>query len=197
MVAFAAAAREGSTAVERYVNRAHIARWLAADRVMANDDGSAHWWCLSIGRGNNPGEIGNHNYYWYEDELAGRFWLIPWDMDSSLLATSFVQIQPEWRTKAACVCAGDPPQRPTSCDPLFAVWAGWNTDYEQAVDQFLSGPFESNRVEQKLARWSAQIQSHVAAAAGLNGAPGEPIWQASVASLRLAIELLRQNRGRP
>ncbi|HEY8944665.1 MAG TPA: CotH kinase family protein, partial [Polyangiaceae bacterium] len=195
MAAFATAARQGSAAVERFVDRAYVSRFLAADRVMANDDGSAHWWCLSIGQGNNPGGIGNHNYYWYEEEGEGRFWLIPWDMDSSLLGSSFVRIQPEWRTKAPCVCSGEPPQRPTSCDPLFSIWAGWNTEYEAAVDEFLSGPFETSRVEQKLARWSAQIRPHVAEAAGRNGAPTEAVWQNGVTMLRVAIESLRRNRG--
>jgi spore coat protein H len=197
IAAFAAAAKQGSDAVERWVDRAYVARFLAADRVMANDDGSAHWWCLAIGQGNNPGGIGNHNYYWYEDELAGRFWLVPWDMDSSLGATSYVHIQPEWRTSAACTCSGNPPQRPTSCDPLFATWAQWTTDYENAVDEFLRGPFEASRVEQKLASWSAQIQPHVAAAAGTNGAPTESSWQQALALLRLSIESLRLNRGWP
>jgi spore coat protein CotH len=197
MVAFAAAAKQGSAAVERYVDRAYVARLLAAERVMANDDGSAHWWCSPLGQGNNPGGIGNHNYYWYEDQIAGRFWLIPWDMDSSLRGSGYVRIQPEWRTKAACACAGNPAQRPTSCDPLFAIWAGWNTDYENAVNAFLDGAFEANRVEQKLTRWSAQIQPHVAAAAGLNGAPTEAVWQAAVSSLRDAIDTLRKTRGGP
>jgi hypothetical protein len=197
MVAFAAATTENSAAVERYVDRSYVTRFLAADRVMANDDGSAHWWCFSAGQGNNPGGIGNHNYYWYEDQRAGRFWLIPWDLDSSLAGTDFVRIVPEWRTTAPCECAGNPPQRPTSCDPLFSIWAGWHTEYESAVDEFLGGPFEASRVEQKLADWSAQIQPHVAEAAGRNGAPSEAAWQEAVVALRGSIDSLRQNRGRP
>jgi spore coat protein H len=197
IVAFAAAAKQGTEAVERWVDRAYVARFLAADRVMANDDGSAHWWCLEGGQGNNPGGVGNHNYYWYEDELAGRFWLIPWDMDSSLRATPFVHIQPEWRAAAPCTCSGYPPQRPTSCDPLFATWAGWKEEYEAAVDAFLAGPFEATRVEQKLTRWSAQIQPHVAEAAGHNGAPTEFAWQEAVVSLRSTIDSLRRDRGWP
>lgn len=195
MAAFAKASQQGSAAVESYVDRTYVARYLATDRVIANDDGSAHWWCMSAGQGNNPGGIGNHNYYWYEAELAQRFWLIPWDMDSSLGATDYVRIQPAWRTMAPCTCAGTPAQRPTSCDPLFSIWAGWTAEYESAVDAFLSGPFEPSRVEQKLARWSAQIQPAVSEAAGLNGAPTEASWQGAVAFLRLAIDSLRQNRG--
>lgn len=197
MVAFAAATRQGSEAVDRYVDRSYVARLLAADRVMANDDGPAHWWCTPLGQGNNPGGIGNHNYYWYEGPATGRFSLIPWDMDNALRGTSYVRIQPEWRTKAPCVCSGEPAQRPTSCDPLFSVWAGWTADYEKAVDQFLRTAFEANRVEQKLSRWSAQIQPHVSEAAGLNGAPTEVAWQAALASLREAIAALRATRGVP
>jgi spore coat protein CotH len=197
IVAFAAATKQGSAAVENYVDRAYVARYLAADRVMANDDGSAHWWCATLGQGNNPGGIGNHNYYWYQAESAPRFWLIPWDMDSSLGATTYVRIAPEWRTKAACMCTGNPAQRPTSCDPLFSIWATWKTDYESAVDAFLSGPFEANRVDQKLARWSAQIQPAVLDAAGRNGAPTEAAWQGAVALLRFSIDSLRRNRGSP
>ena len=197
IVNFAAAVKQGSAAVEGHLDRAYMARYLAADRVMANDDGSAHWWCLAIGQGNNPGGVGNHNYYWYEEELAGRFWLIPWDTDSSLGATNFVRVLPEWRTKAPCMCAGNPPQRPTSCDPLFSIWAEWNTDYESAVDEFLSGPFASSRVEDKIARWSAQIRPAVAEAAGHNGAPAVATWELAGTFLRLALDSLRQNRGSP
>jgi spore coat protein H len=197
IVAFAAAAKQGTAAVERWVDRTYVARFLAADRVMANDDGSAHWWCIEAGQGNNPGGIGNHNYYWYEDELGGRFWLIPWDMDSSFRATTFVHIQPDWRTAAPCACTGSPPQRPTSCDPLFSIWAGWSEDYEGAVDEFLRGPFEASRVEEKLARWSTQIQPHVAEAAGYNGAPTELVWRDAVDSLRGALASLRRDRGWP
>lgn len=197
IVKFAAATKLGAAAVEEHVDRAYVTRYLAADRVMANDDGSAHWWCLAIGQGNNPGGTGNHNYYWYEEELAGRFWLLPWDMDSSLGATSFVRIQPEWRTKAPCACSGNPPQRPTSCDPLFAAWAEWNSDYEAAVDEFLSGPFAASRVEDKLARWSNQIRPAVTEAAGRNGAPAVATWELAGTLLRVAIDSLRQNRGSP
>jgi spore coat protein H len=197
IVNFAAAVKQGSAAVESQVDRAYVARYLAADRVMANDDGSAHWWCLAVGQGNNPGGIGNHNYYWYEEKAAARFWLIPWDTDSSLGATNFVRVLPEWRTKAPCMCAGNPAQRPTSCDPLFSIWAEWKTDYESAVDEFLSGPFASSRVEDKIARWSTQIRPVVAEAAGHNGAPAVATWELAETLLRLALDSLRQNRGSP
>jgi hypothetical protein len=51
IVAFAAATKQGSAAVENYIDRAYVARYLAADRVMANDDGSA-----LVVRNSGPGQ---------------------------------------------------------------------------------------------------------------------------------------------
>jgi hypothetical protein len=170
-------------------------RYAAADRVMINDDGAFHFWCYIEGQGNNPGASGNHNYYWYEAKAANRLWLVPWDMDSSFYATSFVHVDPEWRANAPCTCAGSPSQMPASCDPLVATWASLRADYETKVDDFIAGPFSPANVDEILAQTIELITDAVAESASVSGAPLPSQWQAAVANLRTIIEDARAQRG--
>jgi spore coat protein CotH len=195
MLALKAAAREGAEAVEALTDMDYQLRYVAADRVMINDDGAFHFWCYPLGQGNNPGPAGNHNYYWYEAKAASRLWIVPWDMDSSFYATSFVHVDPEWRVNAPCTCGGSPGQMPAFCDPLVAVWASARSDYEAKVDDFIAGPFAPANVEQILAGTVELIADAVAESVAVGGAPGPARWQTAVANLRTIIDEARANRG--
>jgi hypothetical protein len=194
-VDFKRAAAEGIDAVERWLDRQLTVDYMAVDRVILNDDGVFHWWCGSGGQGNNPGGTGNHNYYWYEAELAQRFWLIPWDFDSCLKPTSFVHIATEWHQPGSCSCA-DAGSYAASCDALINLWGQhWRTDYETAVDRFLAEAFTVANVSAKLGAWEAQIRPFVVEAGGINGAPLEHEWDAALGELRAIIDAARANRG--
>lgn len=195
MLALKVAAQEGLEAVAALTDVDYQLRYVAADRVMINDDGAFHFWCYVLGQGNNPGATGNHNYYWYEAKTANRLWLVPWDMDSSFHATSFVHIDPEWRAGAPCACGGSPAQTPASCDPLVAGWASLGSDYEARVDDFIAGPFSPANVDEILAQTIELIADAVAESAKVGGAPQPAAWHAAVAELRTIVDDARKHRG--
>jgi hypothetical protein len=196
MLDFKAGIAQGVAGVDRFLDREYTLRYVAADRVMINDDGAFHFWCAAGGQGNNPGAFGNHNYYWYEEQTSERIWIVPWDMDSSLGATGFVRVSPEWRAPAQCACQGFiPGQMPPSCDPLIAVWGSLSAEYERYVDEFMAGPFAPGPVDEALGQWSLQIRDFVIEAGGRGGAPDEAAWQQAVEILRAVIADARLARG--
>jgi len=199
MLSFKTAVETSATATERLIDRDYTMKYVAVDRVIINDDGIFHWWCTMEGAGNNPGGIGNHNYYWYQELLRERFWLIPWDFDHAFNNSSVVHIAPEWTVSAPCTCTvtGNSfvAQRPPSCDRLTQHFSSWISDYSRHADAFIAGPFASTAVNAKLDTWTNQIRASVIEAAGINGAPTEAVWNTNVTALRSFIDAARANRG--
>jgi spore coat protein H len=198
MLDFKSAVDTGAAAVSELIDRDYMLRYIAVDRVIINDDGIFHFWCLPAGQGNNPGDFGNHNYYWYEAESGNRFWLIPWDLDFALGARPDCAVIPEWTVQAECTC-GYPLnglQRPASCDKLVSYLKQWLVDYSTQVDAFLAGPFERNRVQLQLDAWTEQIRGPAKEAAGLNGAPTASEWSSAVAQVPVDLASAREHRGR-
>jgi spore coat protein CotH len=197
MLHFKQATLAGPAALLDWLDKAYMLRYIAVDRVIINDDGAFHWWCAKGGQGNNPNGVGNHNYYWYEAAASSRFWLIPWDLDSSFDSSPFVHIAPQWTGEGSCTCTSPAGQLAPSCDRMIKSWGTWRPDYEAAVDAFLQGPFAPNNVDAKLDAWISQIQSSVAETAGLNGAPTDVTWRAAESALRGKIATARASRGFP
>ncbi len=199
MLDFTAAIERNSSAAEAFLNRDYVMKYVAVDRTIINDDGIFHWWCASDGAGANPGGVGNHNYYWYQESARSFFWLIPWDLDNAFNASASVVVWPEWKASATCTCASTPysfiPQLPASCDRLTQHFISWLSDYNRHVDTFVSGPFAAAAVNAKLDAWVAQIRPHVVEAAGRLGAPSESDWEAAVRALRTTVNEARANRG--
>jgi spore coat protein CotH len=198
MLDFKNAVDAGVDSFARFIDREYMLRYMAVDRVIINDDGVFHFWCEPIAQGNNPGPVGNHNYYWYEAQSADRFWLIPWDLDFAIGGRPDDVIYPEWTADAPCVCAYPMfgTQCPASCDRVVSHLKTWLDDYNAQVDAFIAGPFEQNRVDAELNTWAAQIQSVVTEASGQNGAPTLAAWTLAVRNLKADIASARQNRGR-
>jgi spore coat protein CotH len=196
---FKLASDQSSAAAASYFDRDYMMRYLAVDRVIINDDGVLHFWCNDItGQGANPGEFGNHNYYWYEETTAPRFWLIPWDLDHSFDNFPAVHMDLEWTASAACVCQSHSVagmDRPASCDPLVSHFVSWLPDYEAAVDAFIAGPMRKQHVDSLVQTWSDQIRSAVTEAAGVRLAPSEADWGNAVDGLVTKIDRARENRG--
>jgi hypothetical protein len=199
MLDFNAAIERSASATEDFINRDYVMKYVAIDRVIINDDGIFHWWCANDGAGNNPGGVGNHNYYWYQESSRKFFWLIPWDLDNAFNASGSVVVWPEWKTSAVCSCASTPtsfiPQLPASCDPLTQRFISWMSDYNRHVEAFVSGPFAAAAVKAKIDAWSAQIRPYVVEAGGGNGAPTESAWNDAVSALRTLVDRARTNRG--
>jgi hypothetical protein len=167
--------------------------------VTINDDGAARFGCDdTFLAGDHTVPYNNHNYYWYEEAQSGREWLVPWDLDKSFDATTDVRIYPAWTASAPCSCTQQSfygYQWPASCDPLYKHILDVLPDYEQAVDQFITGPFAKTHVDALIGAWSNQIRSHVSETAGLGGAPTEAQWSEGVAELKRIIDDARTNRG--
>jgi hypothetical protein len=196
---FKLASDQSSVAAESFFDRDYMMRYLAVDRLIINDDGVLHFWCNEItGQGANPGEFGNHNYYWYQETAAPRFWLIPWDLDHSFDNFPAVHMDLEWTASAACVCGNHSVagmDRPASCDPLVSHFISWLPDYEAAVDAFIAGPMRKQHVDSLVQTWSDQIRSAVTEAAGVRLAPTEAEWGNAVDDLVTKIDRARENRG--
>jgi CotH kinase protein len=186
MLRFEAAIRDGADASLRWLDDHYLFDYIAADRIITNDDGAFHWYCSF-----------NHNYYWYEAEHDDRMWIVPWDLDSSFQnpAGSFVHIAQPWNAAAPVCSCEQTGQMPASCDGLIGQWASRSDDYERSVDAFLDGPFAADNVESKLAAWAAQIDATVEEANGWLGAPSYDEWQENFAALHAIIESSREHRG--
>jgi spore coat protein CotH len=186
MIGFKHAVDLGAKASFKWLDADYTFKYLAADRMVINDDGPLHWYCSY-----------NHNYYWYEAEHADRMWLIPWDLDGAFEGGSArVHLVRQWNTAADCACGIDG-QLPSICDPLTAEWAGRDEDYQRALDDFTAGPFSERNVNTKLATWSEQIDAAAQEAGGLHGAPSYEEWQTAFATLRAVVESSREHRGYP
>jgi hypothetical protein len=199
MLDFRAAIASSGAAAESFFDRDYTMRYLAVDRVIMNDDGVLHFWCNErTGQGGNPGAFGNHNYYWYQEAAAPRFWLIPWDLDLTFDVNPAVRLDLEWTASATCSCRNHSVagmDYPASCDPLVAELIGWQSEYEQKVDEFLAGPLRKQHVDTLLNTWSEQIRPAVTEAAGVNLAPDTAGWSSAVDALIEKIDGARANRG--
>ena len=195
-VKFKQAVDSGMAEMERWVDRQAMIDYIAVDRTIINDDGIFHFWCATLGQGNNPGGIGNHNYYWYEPVAEDRFWLIPWDLDNAFNVNPTVHIATEWTESGSCTC-GFNSQRAPSCDPLIRLFAQWKPEVDEAIDRVLAGPLSQKRVEDKLAGWSDQITPFVQESEGLLEAHTLEEFEEGLAELRTTIETAREHRGYP
>jgi spore coat protein H len=198
MLDFKTAVDGGPNPFSQFIDRDYMLRYIAVDRVIINDDGVFHFWCQTNAQGNNPGEFGNHNYYWYEAQDTKRFWLIPWDLDFALSARPDAAVYPEWTTEAPCEC-GYPMygiQRPASCDTLVSNLKTWLDLYNAKVDEFIAGPFARDRVEPQLDLWAEQIRAVVSEAAGVNHAPTLEDWTLAVSQFKTDLANARSARGR-
>jgi spore coat protein CotH len=165
--------RELQDVLERWTDVEQTLRYIAVDRAILHDDGPFHWYCAA--RADSPtvrefagSRCFNHNYYWYDEEQADRFWIVPWDMDHTFRRDHFVTIPTEWNdpspdctTTVLHVGFG---QMPPACDPMTQAW-GLYEQYRETLDAFLAGPFEPSHVEGLLDRWGAQIEPFVREAA--------------------------------
>ena len=76
--------------------------YLAADRLSDNWDGIVAWYCVP--------ECGNHNYFWYQDALSGRYTLIPWDLENTWRSPSPIRRyfqMPDWDDVDRSAAAGE------------------------------------------------------------------------------------------
>jgi spore coat protein CotH len=152
----------------------YFLRYMAVDVAIKNFDGFRSFYMSN-------GWVGNHNYFFYEEEnIGGKIWIIPWDMDATFLKNDLYYETagiPQWnKTATQTQCSdgfkqtyydinGNPYVnliRPPNCDPLFKLAAsvGWDR-YAQLGEQFLNDQFRSQRMIAKINKHKEVISTYI------------------------------------
>jgi hypothetical protein len=151
MQAFTAAINTASadtlhTTLASFTDADYFMRYMVVDDAIANFDGVTTYYT----NGGSPEGAGNHNFYFYQ-EAANKFTIIPWDLEATLdLSSNFGNV-PYWQTKPAdCkqiypVWGGENHVIAPGCDPVFQALAADVATYRAHAQALLDGPFaESN-----------------------------------------------------
>ncbi|HEX2958088.1 MAG TPA: CotH kinase family protein [Chitinispirillaceae bacterium] len=189
--------------VSKFVDIAHLVRYLAVDRGIGNFDGivSAYY----LGNGHM-----RHNFFWYHNDKTGLLELIPWDFDKVLLfpepnfwsnnQPSEKNPVPNWNVVnsdySPIECTFDPGPfgsygvEPIDADKFLRLLRSttWNQFTTQSR-RFLDSCFTSAKVDERIEKWRRQIAS----AAGRDRTIDSTEWSVMVDSLRHTIPLMRTN----
>ncbi|MEM7159752.1 MAG: CotH kinase family protein [Myxococcota bacterium] len=176
--------------IDRWMDRAALARLLAVDRMVENWDGALGFWCGDWG-------CGNHNYYWYEETQTQRVWLIPWDLDNSFDDPNpFKEFfdQPHWSDLSAdCeprpIGDGAVGRRAATCDPIIEglVTSMWS-DYTAASHDLLDNLWTLEAIDERIDTIAGQIEPAIMADPDLGDVTE---WRAEVATLRSEVLAIR------
>ncbi len=155
-----------NTEIYSWIDLHYMMRYIAVDRAIVNWDGIMTWYT-------DKDWVGNHNYYWYEEENpGGKFWLIPWDMDAtfSRIDEIFERLGvPRWyegkddTTLYKIQFENNLWIRPPARDNLITLLAenAWEL-YQYYGTVLLKGPFAESSMQSKLDAWIKQIDNSVA-----------------------------------
>jgi spore coat protein H len=194
MIRFARALDEATdetflSVLESWTDVDVLMRYLAVDRLIDNWDGIIAWYCVSS-------ICVNHNYYWYEDVVRDRVWLIPWDLDHTFEVPSPIRTfyrMPDWDVVLES-CDPIPvfhnfAGRPPGCDDLIRRLAtvAWDP-YCEATRELLDGPFQTAALHDRIDKLADHIADAVAEDA--NG-PEVAEWQAAVQRLKDNVVTMR------
>lgn len=149
--------------ISKWVDLEYLLRFLVVDRAVGSVDGIMTWYA--------QGKFaGNHNYYWYEEnKMDGRFYLLPWDYDATFYTSDGVFDQegmPYWNE--------DP------VPDIFPVWGDGSTIMAPSADsliyflgqtcwdrfvelgeKFLEKQFSKDSLLNKINRWETLIEPHL------------------------------------
>ncbi|MGK0276528.1 MAG: hypothetical protein ACI9N0_002922 [Ilumatobacter sp.] len=187
--------------IDRWIDVDLLVRTMVVDRAIRNDDGPLHWYCFD---GCNP-----HNFYWYENPTTRKLTLVPWDLDnafdnlgSSGITGSVTKIADRFgdiTDDCAIFFFGglNLPQKSAACDPLIGPISQLTDEFDAARAEFVAGPFSKESVDERIAKWSTQIEDHVAEAAQTH-ADGQPVaaWREAVETMISDIDAARETDGR-
>jgi spore coat protein H len=176
--------------VSPYMDLDYWVRYIAVDRAIHNADGVMTWYY-----DRKSGWLGNHNYYFYQEENpGGKIWLIPWDLPATLTKTDPIvddKNMPDWYVEPD-TCAPKPIWGtdygfPPHCDPLTALTADvlWD-NFAKAGEQFLAGCFKSDTMKQKIDTYKTLIEPVVAQDSAIKF----KTWENEVRDLRLTMDIL-------
>ena len=170
---------------EQMQDQDELFSYLAADRLSDNWDGIVAWYCVP--------ECGNHNYFWYQDALSGRYTLIPWDLEHTWRSPSPIRTyfrMPDWddlhrscRRRAVFL---DIPALAPFCDPMInaMVTLGWER-YIEASRDLMRETISLELMHERVDRLSKLLEQHVQADAK---GPGYQVWRENVGRLHEEID---------
>lgn len=159
------------------------------DDAIANFDGVTTYYTSG-----GPDEAGNHNFFFYE-ESATRYTIIPWDLESTLSLSSGFGNVPNWQSVpadcATTYLAWGGPLRVIApgCNRVFHALATDLTGYRAAAATLIEGPFAESTMLAKIDSLASFIRS--AASADPHG-PGATGFENGVGILRKEIPALRR-----
>lgn len=178
----------------KWMDLDYLMTYMAVDYAIANWDGITTFYCGSWG-------CTNHNYYVYQEETKPKFWLIPWDLNATLMVAHWLGDVPAWDVlDPDCVNyvpGKDPEQltRPASCDPMIRAIALNRDAYRAAVRRVLDGGFIPERLNAqideiiKLVTPAVQVDPFLS----MSRMPGSISWvKGQIASLRKRLEAVVQ-----
>ncbi|HET9931127.1 MAG TPA: CotH kinase family protein, partial [Polyangiaceae bacterium] len=184
---------KGRGALGRYMDLEYLSRYMAVDDAILNVDG-----VTATYTGDDPRYYANHNFYVYQEEQRGFFWLVPWDMDATFNLRGDFELVPRWNGSGAdCTSRytvwGAARVVSPACDHLFQALASDPSSYQAAVDELLAGDFSEAKLNETIDRHAAFIASaveHDPKGAGLSA------WQGAVSYLKRQLPLVRAHLGR-
>lgn len=159
--------------------------YLAADRLTDNWDGIVAWYCVP--------ECGNHNYFWYQDAVSGRYTLIPWDLENTWRSPSPIRTyfrMPDWdevdRSCRQRPVFLDIPALAPHCDPMIhaMVTLGWER-YIEASRELMRETISLDLMHERVKRLSELLDQHVRADPY---GPSYPEWKENVRRLHEEID---------
>jgi len=185
----AAAPSELRSVLGSFSDLDYWARYMAVDDAIANFDGITTYYTSG-----SPDQAGNHNFYFYQ-EAANKFTIIPWDLESTLSLVSNFGNVPYWQTTPAdctqkyLAWGGPLYVIAPGCNRIFQALAADLTSYRAAAQRLLDGPFAEAQMLQNIDTLAAFIRAE--ATVDLHG-PGASAFENAVAFQKQEIPNLRK-----
>jgi hypothetical protein len=180
--------QEARTILGQYMDLDYLARFMAVDDLVANNDGPITYYTDG-----DPAVAGNHNFFVYE-EGPNKFTMIPWDLEATMNMSSGYGNVPTWQqTTVDCshtypVWSGANQVIAPGCDHLFRALASDLTVYRAAGRTLLDTHFTVANMEALLAQHAAYIRE--AASTDPHG-PGEAGFEKGVGFIKQDLPRLR------
>lgn len=177
------------TVLGSFTDLDYFARYMAVDDAIANFDGITTYYTTST-----PDQAGNHNFFFYE-ESASKFTIIPWDLESTLSLMSNFGSVPGWQalpadcTTTYLAWGGPLYVIAPGCNRVFRALAADLTSYRTAATRLLDGAFAEATVLASIDTLAAFVRP--AATTDPHG-PGAVGFENGVTGLRKEIPSLRR-----
>jgi spore coat protein H len=187
--------RRAAAALARWSDPDWLARYMAVDTAVRNVDGITKLSCNPSA----PDDCVPNNYFWYQTG-AGRFLLVPWDLDYTWRVSVRQNRLPPWDLPLplpgvpGCdtrITMDGALHQPAPCDPILRGIAAQRPLYLRAVRKLLALPgFDAGVLRARVDHWVAMIAPVVAADRSIPTS-GPKEWHAQIALLEKDLGILR------